>query len=70
VQGKAIRMKIIKKHFLDRAKVFNKYHALLAVDTKDNPVATCIGAATKLVINGTRLNAGIGYDVKDKCGLP
>jgi hypothetical protein len=64
VQGKTLRMKIIKKHFLDRAKVFKKYHALLAVDKKDNPVATCIGAATKLRINGTTFNAGIGYDVK------
>jgi len=64
VQGKAIRMKILKKHFLDRAKVFEKYHALLAVDKKDNPVATCVGAVTKLIINGTHFNAGIAYDVK------
>lgn len=64
VQGKAIRMKILKKHFLDRAKVFRKYHALLAVDKKDKPVATCIGAATKLIINGIPVNAGIAYDVK------
>lgn len=64
VQGKAIRMKILKKHFLDRANIFKKYYALLAVDKKDNPVATCIGAVTKLIINGSHFNAGIAYDVK------
>jgi len=64
VQGKAIRMKIIKKHFLDRATVFKKFYALVAIDINENPVATCIGAVTKLGINGVFYNTGIGYDVK------
>ena len=30
VQGKSIQLEIIKDHFLGRATVFRKYHALLA----------------------------------------
>jgi len=64
VQGKGIRLQILKKHFLDRAKVFKKYYPLMAVDNNDKPIASGIGAATKLIINGTPVNAGIAYDVK------
>lgn len=64
VQGNNIQLEIIKDHFLDRATVFKKYYASLALDQAGIPIATAIGARTSLCINGTSFDAGIGYEVK------
>lgn len=63
-QGKSIHLRIIKKHFLDRAIVFKKYYPILTIDDTGIIVATCIGAQTTLKINNEIFLVGIGFDVK------
>ena len=64
IQGKAIQLEIIKKDFLDRAAVFERYLPLLALDAKGVPIATCIGARTKMIVNGNQFDSGVGFEVK------
>lgn len=64
IQGKHIQLEIIKNNFLDRATVFQKYHALLAIGPDDKPVATCIGAQTKMGVNGINYDVGYGFETK------
>lgn len=64
VQGKSIQLEIIKDNFLGRATVFRKYHALLATGPNDTPVATSIGARTKIGVNGVTFDAGYGFETK------
>lgn len=64
VQGKHIKLRILKNHFLDRSVVFENYFPCLAVNKEKRLVGTAIGAKTKIIINGKMYNAGFGYDVK------
>jgi hypothetical protein len=64
IQGKSIQLEIIKNDFLDRAAVFEKYLPLLGLDAKGIPIATCIGARTKMIVNGHQFDAGVGFEVK------
>lgn len=64
IQGKSIQLEIIKNSFLDRATVFQKYHALIAVGSNDSFVGTCIGAQTKMAVNGVTYDVGYGFETK------
>lgn len=64
VQGKKIQLEIIKEHFLDRAAVFENFHALLALSVAQEPVGTMIGAQTVMEINGEQRQVGFGFDAK------
>lgn len=63
MQGKSIRLQIVKDHFFSRTTVFEKYHTCLVVDEK-KVVGTAMGAETVLVVNGNHCRSGVGYDVK------
>lgn len=64
VQGRQIQLEIIKRHFLDRANVFKKFQAFIAVDAKKHIIGTSIGAQTTIEINGKQIQAGFGFDAK------
>lgn len=64
VQGKTIQLKILKKHFLDRAIVFKKYFAFLALQMGTRPIGAGIMAQTQLKVNAETFNAGVLFDVK------
>ncbi|WP_348812549.1 hypothetical protein [Flavobacterium maritimum] len=63
-QGKSIQLRILKKHFLDRAIVFKKYYPILTIDERGIVLGTCIAAQTTLKVNDDIFFAGIGFDVK------
>ena len=64
VQGKGVKLRILKNHFLDRATAFKEYHACLAINKEDKVIGTAIGSKTKMIINGNMQEAGFGFDVK------
>jgi hypothetical protein len=64
IQGNNIQLEIVKDHFLDRAKVFNKNYACIALTNEGRVIGSAIGARTMLTINGQDLPAGIGFDTK------
>ncbi|MFN2438447.1 MAG: GNAT family N-acetyltransferase [Chitinophagaceae bacterium] len=64
VQGNNIQLEIIKKNFLDRARVFKKYYCCFALNNEHNLVGSAIGAQTTIVINGKQSVAGIVFDTK------
>ena len=64
IQGNNIQLEIVKDHFLDRAKVFNKNYACMALTNDGRVIGSDIGAQTMLTINGQDLPAGIGFDTK------
>jgi len=63
-QGNNIQLEIVKEDFLDRAKVFNKNYACLALTNDGRVIGSAIGAQTMLTINGQDIAAGIGFDTK------
>jgi len=63
-QGNNIQLEIVKDHFLDRAKVFNKSYACMALSNEGRVIGSAIGARTMLAINGEDLPVGIGFDTK------
>ena len=64
VQGRQIQLEIVKQHFLDRAAVFKKFQAFIAVDAQQHIIGTSIGAQTTIEINGEQIQAGFGFDAK------
>ena len=64
VQGKAIQLKIIKNHFLDRSAVFQHSFPCIALTDDDKVIATAVGAQTKMVINKESIKAGFVFDAK------
>ena len=63
-QGNNIQLEIVKDHFLDRAKVFNKNYACMALTNKGRVIGSAIAARTMLTINGEDVPVGIGFDTK------
>jgi GNAT superfamily N-acetyltransferase len=63
IQGKNIRLEIIKQRFLDRAQVFSDYYSCLAISGK-KLVGSAAAAATSLLINDTPVSTGFGFDMK------
>jgi hypothetical protein len=64
VQGKGIRLKILKNHFLDRCMVFPKTFPCLALNEANEVIATAVGAETKIMINRGAYTAGYVLDAK------
>lgn len=64
LQGRNVQLELVKEHFLDRARVFEKWHCCLAVSNDGYIIGTVIGARTKLIVNGDMLDVGIGFDAK------
>lgn len=63
-QGKSVELEITKASFLDRAKVFQNYRALIALTSDGSPMATCAGAQTKMRINEVNYDVGFGFEAK------
>jgi GNAT superfamily N-acetyltransferase len=64
VQGKKVKLTIVKDNYLDRSIPFEKSYPLLAVNDTGELVGTCAGAYTEMVINGKQFTSGFVYDVK------
>jgi GNAT superfamily N-acetyltransferase len=64
VQGKQVKLTIVKDNYLDRSIPFEKSYPLLAVNDTGVLVGTCAGAYTEMVINGEHFTSGFVYDVK------
>ncbi|MBE7171135.1 MAG: GNAT family N-acetyltransferase [Williamsia sp.] len=64
VQGRSIKLEILKDHFLSRTTVYKTYHTCLAVDENEKAIGTAIGAKTEMIVNGDRFPSGVCYDVK------
>jgi len=63
-QGLSIQLEILKDHFLDRAGVFKKYFACVALANNSELIGTAIGAQTNIMINDTIWETGFGLDTK------
>ena len=63
-QGLNIQLEILKNQFLDRASVFKKYFACLAIANNSEIVGSAIGAQTILTINDAECEVGFGLDTK------
>ena len=64
VQGKQVKLKIIKDHFLDRSLAFETYFPCVAIGENGQVVGTSVGAYTDLIINGQQFKSGFVFDVK------
>ena len=64
VQGKKIQLEIIKKDFLDRAKVFRDYYSCIAVTGENQVIGSAMGAHTTIMVNRKQSIAGIAFDTK------
>ena len=68
-QGTTIQLEILKKHFLDRARVFEEFYANLAVNADNTIAGAAIGSKTMLTVNGSPFEAGFGFDAKVSTSL-
>ena len=64
VQGTYIQLELLKNHFLDRARVFEKYYSNYAITNENEVIGAAIGSKSKLIIDGVSFNAGFGFDAK------
>lgn len=64
VQGRQIKLRILKQHFLDRSSVFPKFYPCVAIEHNTKLVGTVIGTQTAMILNETQFNAGFGIDLK------
>lgn len=63
IQGNYIKLEMIKESFLDRAKVFKRNYACIAL-SDDKVIGSAIGAQTTILLNAEPLEVGIGFDTK------
>jgi hypothetical protein len=63
-QGRNIQLEILKDHFIDRAGVFKKYFAGVALASNSELIGSAIGAQTKIKINDIVWDTGFGLDTK------
>lgn len=64
LQGKNIKLELVKDHFLSRAKVFKDFYPCIALFDEKQVIGLAIGARTQIIINGSAFDAGVGFDTK------
>jgi hypothetical protein len=64
VQGYFIKLKILKNHILDRARVFKNYKMFVAQNEKKEVVGSFTCSETKCKVNGQLFKSGVLFDGK------